>query len=280
MCGMNELIKITTNENGQRLVSARELHEKLEIKTRFSLWIEQYIKEDNKYGFENNVDFTSVVTTTVVNNGAKRNLQDYALTIDTAKEVSMLTGTEKGREIRKYFITCEKQLKQSLTLTQEEKFALRIYNCNDPMERMTILSDYGTYKEQQKELLLTENIIKPLQQEVMHKEDVIVSLVEDISLQEKRQRINQIIRYGANGRYSERWNLLYKELSAKYHIDLNRRMKSEEVKNMKPKIKSKMDYIDRVMNMTPQLYEVCVKVFENDVEKLKEEWESTITREF
>ena len=277
---MNELIKITTNENGQRLVSARELHEKLEIKTRFSLWIEQYIKEDNKYGFENNVDFTSVVTTTVVNNGAKRNLQDYALTIDTAKEVSMLTGTEKGREIRKYFITCEKQLKQSLTLTQEEKFALRIYNCNDPMERMTILSDYGTYKEQQKELLLTENIIKPLQQEVMHKEDVIVSLVEDISLQEKRQRINQIIRYGANGRYSERWNLLYKEFSAKYHIDLNRRMKSEEVKNMKPKIKSKMDYIDRVMNMTPQLYEVCVKVFENDVEKLKEEWESTITREF
>ena len=50
-------------------------------------------------------------------------------------------------------------------------------------------------------------------------------------------------------------------------------MKSEEVKNMKPKIKSKMDYIDRVMNMTPQLYEICVKVFENDVEKLKEEEE-------
>ena len=232
-----------------------------------------------------NDDFSTVVFKNERGNDAI----DYALTIDIAKEICMIVGvsprtkeeTRKlSKEIRKYFITCEKQLKQSLTLTQEEKFALRIYNCNDPMERMTILSDYGTYKEQQKELLLTENIIKPLQQEVMHKEDVIVSLVEDISLQEKRQRINQIIRYGANGRYSERWNLLYKEFSAKYHIDLNRRMKSEEVKNMKPKIKSKMDYIDRVMNMTPQLYEVCVKVFENDVEKLKEEWESTITREF
>ena len=145
-------------------------------------------------------------------------------------------------------------------------------NCDETSKQL-VKGLLVNIEEQQKQ-------INHLTHEVMHKEDVIVSLVEDISLQEKRQRINQIIRYGANGRYSERWNLLYKEFSAKYHIDLNRRMKSEEVKNMKPKIKSKMDYIDRVMNMTPQLYEVCVKVFENDVEKLKEEWESTITREF
>lgn len=111
---MNELIKIE-EKDGKRLVSARELYEKLEVKTRFSLWIEQYIKYNNKYGFEENQDFTSVVVTTVVNNDAKRDLQDYALTINMAKEISMITGTEKGRLIRKYFIECERQLKENHT---------------------------------------------------------------------------------------------------------------------------------------------------------------------
>lgn len=108
----NELIKIITNEEGKKLVSARELHEFLEIKTRFSLWIDQYIKEDNKYGFEKDIDFTSVVTTTVVNNGATRELDNYVLTLETSKEISMITGTPKGKEARKYFINCEKKLKE------------------------------------------------------------------------------------------------------------------------------------------------------------------------
>ena len=104
-------------------------------------------------------------------------------------------------------------------------------------------------------------------------------MANDIDLETKRQRISQIIRYGANGRYSERWGLLYKEFEGKYHINIKRRMESEEVKAIKPKIKSKMDYIDRVLNMIPQLYEVSFKVFEEDIEKLRKEWESTIQRE-
>ena len=51
---MNELIKITTNEEGQNCVSARELHEGLEIKSRFNDWIKNRIK---KYGFEENIDY-------------------------------------------------------------------------------------------------------------------------------------------------------------------------------------------------------------------------------
>ncbi|MGL4452325.1 MAG: phage antirepressor KilAC domain-containing protein [Sarcina sp.] len=121
---MKKLIRIK-EENGKKLVSARELHEGLGIKTRFSLWIEQYIKDDNKYGFEKDLDFTSVVTTTVVNNGAKRELQDYALTTDIAKEISMLTGTEIGRQFRKYFIECEKQL---VEVQNKAQLLLSIYN--------------------------------------------------------------------------------------------------------------------------------------------------------
>ena len=83
-----ELIKIR-EENGQQLVSARELYEFLGTTERFSNWFERYCK----YGFE-------------------ENLQDYAMTIEMAKEFSMLQRTERGKEARKYFISCERKLKQ------------------------------------------------------------------------------------------------------------------------------------------------------------------------
>lgn len=74
---MNELITVMIDEETkEQLVSARELHKGLEVQKRFSAWIETYIKEGNEYGFEENVDFTSVLSGTVVNNGAEIKLQD------------------------------------------------------------------------------------------------------------------------------------------------------------------------------------------------------------
>ena len=100
---MNELINITLNDNQEPIVSARQLHKTLKVKTRFSQWVEQNFK-----GFEENYDFASVVTTTVVNNGAMRELQDYALSLDTAKHLAMMSKTDKGKEVRQYFIQVEK----------------------------------------------------------------------------------------------------------------------------------------------------------------------------
>lgn len=127
---MNELIKISSNENDEQVVSARELHKGIEVKTRFSLWWEQ----NSKFLIENE-DFTSVVSTTVVNNGAKRRLQDYALTIDTAKHLAMQSQTEKGREYRKYFIQVEKAwnspdmvMKRALQIADKRVIALQIEN--------------------------------------------------------------------------------------------------------------------------------------------------------
>ena len=123
---MKDLIKITTNDKGQQLVSARELHEFLGLQKRFSVWIDQYIKEGNEYLFIEGEDFTSVLTSTVVNNGAKRELQDYAITIPMAKEISMLTKNEKGKQARKYFIECEKIAKNktnSIAVTENAAIA-------------------------------------------------------------------------------------------------------------------------------------------------------------
>lgn len=258
---MNELIKIR-EENGQQLVSARELHKGLELKKRFSVWIEQYIKENNKYGFEKDLDFTSVLTSTVVNNGANRDLEDYALILDMAKHIAMLTGTDVGRKFRQYFIEKEKELRKFRTkvpqLSERDNAILSVMNAKGDLEKVTALKSFE------------DVITKPLIAEIGHKEDVIVGLVDNIDLATKRQRITQIIRHGGRGKYRERYNLLYQEFEKKYHMDLNRRIKSCEIK---PKVKNKMDYIDRVLNKIPELYEIVCKLFENDVKELVKEWE-------
>lgn len=100
---MNELFNVTTN--GDKLtLSARELYKELNIAGRFSRWFEQM----SEYGFEENVDFTSVQNCTVVNNGATRELQDYQITLDMAKEIAMLQRNEKGKQIRRKLIELEK----------------------------------------------------------------------------------------------------------------------------------------------------------------------------
>lgn len=100
---IGKLFNIQEKENGEIAVSARELYKALDIKKRFSAWAEINLKH-----FVENRDFTSVLTSTVVNNGAIRQLEDFALTLDVAKHIAMMSGTQKGYEFRNYFIDVEK----------------------------------------------------------------------------------------------------------------------------------------------------------------------------
>lgn len=104
---MEEIIKINQNEQGEAQVSARELHKELGVKKRFSAWFEQY-----QQMYVEGTDFTSVLSGTVVNNGAVRRLQDYSLSVDMAKNVAMMSKTEKSQKIRDYFIQVEKRYKE------------------------------------------------------------------------------------------------------------------------------------------------------------------------
>ena len=126
---MNELIKVTI-KNDQQLVSARDLYKGLEVKTRFSQWVTQNFKV-----FIEGSDFTSVVGTTVVNNGAKREIQDYAMTVDMAKQVSLMSQTPQGKFYREYFISLEAKwndpqevVKRGYAILQNENAQLRIEN--------------------------------------------------------------------------------------------------------------------------------------------------------
>ena len=101
---MNEILKINYDANRITL-SARDLHKYLELTERFGSWFERM----RQYGFVKEIDFTSVKRFTVVNNGAQKEIGDYQITIDMAKEISMLQRNEKGKQARQYFIEVEKQ---------------------------------------------------------------------------------------------------------------------------------------------------------------------------
>jgi phage anti-repressor protein len=105
---MNELIKIEKN-NGIDTVNARELFIFLESKQDFSNWIKTRIK---KFGFIENQDYTLVNKIIEQVTGSKH-LIDYYLSIEMAKELSMVENNEKGKQARQYFIECEKRLKNN-----------------------------------------------------------------------------------------------------------------------------------------------------------------------
>ena len=101
---MGELIKIEV-KNNQQLVSGRELHDFLEIGTRYDTWINRIIE---KYNFIENKDFI-VVAQKRASNEIKgyTEFDDHLMTIAMAKEISMVANTEKGKLARQYFIKCE-----------------------------------------------------------------------------------------------------------------------------------------------------------------------------
>ena len=122
---MKELLKINYGSE-QPTVSARDLHASLEISKRFSAWF-----ETNAQGFLENEDFTSVLSGTVVNNGAHRTVQDYLLTVDMAKHICLMSRTEKGKQCRQYLIDLEKAWN-----TPEQIFARALKMADQKIEKL------------------------------------------------------------------------------------------------------------------------------------------------
>lgn len=118
----NELIKITQDEQGNSVVSGRDLHEFLEVNTQYTKWFDRMVE----YGFTENKDFVAISQKRLTAQGNETTYTDHALTMDMAKEISMIQRTEKGKQARQYFIEVEKAFKEQYRLPQtpEEKLAL------------------------------------------------------------------------------------------------------------------------------------------------------------
>lgn len=100
---MNELINVNVNDNQEPVVSGRQLHEALGVKTPYSMWFDRMVE----YGFTENQDF-------LLNNFVKQtgrgghNKVDHIIKLDMAKEIAMIQRSDRGKQVRQYFIQIEK----------------------------------------------------------------------------------------------------------------------------------------------------------------------------
>ena len=156
-----ELIKITTNDKGERLVSGRELHKGLKVEKAFSTWIQTQL--ENVDAIEN-IDFFPLKEES---SGGRPGIE-YVLTVDIAKEICMCVGvsprtneeTKKlSKEYRKYFIECERKLKE---IDPRANLLLAIYNGGEE----------GVLASKQLTELEVKAATKPLIEEIEHKEEV------------------------------------------------------------------------------------------------------------
>ncbi|MCO7125079.1 antA/AntB antirepressor family protein [Sporolactobacillus shoreicorticis] len=100
----NELIPMHENESGDILISGRELHEFLEVGTRYDIWFERMAD----YGFVENQDFVAVDQKRTTAQGNATTFKDHHLKLDMAKEIAMIQRTEKGKMARQYFLKLER----------------------------------------------------------------------------------------------------------------------------------------------------------------------------
>ena len=238
---MNELIKVEINENNEQIVSARLLHEFLEVKSRFNDWINNRIE---KYGFLEDVDYTKIL---VQRFSSVAEQYDYFIKIEMAKELAIVENNEKGKEIRKYFIECEKKW-------------------NSP-EMILIKADQIKSK-------MLENYQKEIQEiklELEYKNEVINGITNDIDVYKKQAILNRVVKHkGAN--FRDRWNELYRVFKETHHIDLKARKEGYNLKQARPKdkYKSTIEYAV-ALGFIDDLYKVALKLYESDMNEIIEQ---------
>lgn len=129
--------------NGNRAVNARDLHMFLEIGKDFSSWMKAQIE---RCDLTQNIDYEAFTQKVDNSNGIGYSRKtEYALSLNAAKEISMMSQTERGKQARRYFIACEEKLKQvmpptpslpttylealkALVAAEEEKVQLQLAN--------------------------------------------------------------------------------------------------------------------------------------------------------
>lgn len=136
-----DLIPIHNNPEGKQTVNARDLHSFLESKQEFANWIKDRIE---KYKFKEYLDFV-VFDNLVKNPLGGRPRVEYHLSIDMAKELSMVECNDKGQDARQYFLKCEKIAKGAIapkgSLVEQAQMFLEMAQRQERLEAQQALTD-------------------------------------------------------------------------------------------------------------------------------------------
>lgn len=155
---MEDLLQISTSIIGEETlnsVNARNIHAHLEVKTQFSTWIQRAIE---KYDFQENNDYSIL---NIDNPNGGRDIIEYIVTLDMAKELAMLENNPKGKETRKYFIQAEKESKKpktelELIIQSAQQMQLLKENQNLQHEKLTLVEDKIDYLENKSPVLYNQ----------------------------------------------------------------------------------------------------------------------------
>lgn len=118
---MSELIPIQ-DHGGSQAVMGRDLHQFLGIETPYNKWFPRMVE----YGFTAGQDFTDKNVREQDRLGRTREVMNHIISLDMAKEISMIQRTDKGKQARQYFIECERRAKEPVQLSPEELMARAI----------------------------------------------------------------------------------------------------------------------------------------------------------
>ena len=118
---MNELIPIQDND-GAQAVMGRDLHAFLEIRAHYKDWFPRMVE----YGFTAGQDYVLKNERVLGANNREYEQSNHIVSLDMAKEISMIQRSEKGKQARQYFIECERRAKEPAQLSPEELMARAI----------------------------------------------------------------------------------------------------------------------------------------------------------
>lgn len=270
----NKIVVTVENVNGVLVTTSNRVAEELGVNHKDLLdKIGGYIRK-----FSNPQKITKAESSALVKEfyiestyKVEGNFKRYKNYLITKKGIAQLIGgynsaVEKAFDLNVAYINRFEEMEKALQQRVDS------YMIADPIERAKRwIEEEQKRIEQQKQIKQLEEEKKTLNKTIEHKEDVIVGLVDDIELKDKRQILNQVVRY-KNANYKHRWQMLYYEFEKKFHIDLQRRFDNYNLNN-KPKYKSKLDYIQYHMDKLPQLYEIACKLFEGDINQIIKDYQ-------
>ncbi|NQN57272.1 phage antirepressor Ant [Streptococcus suis] len=170
---MNELIHVNVNDNQEPVVSGRQLHEALGVNSNYTTWFDRM----TEYGFTENEDYVLLSNFGNQTGRGGHNKVDHVIKLDMAKEIAMIQRTDRGKQVRQYFIQIEKdynspekimarallladkkiaslttqnqQLEQELEVAREQTRYLNvILDSKDPILITQIAQDYGMSAKQ------------------------------------------------------------------------------------------------------------------------------------
>ena len=144
---MNQLITTHQSENDEIIVSGRDLHEFLEIGTRYDTWFNRM----KGYGFEEGIDFITVAQKRATAQGNMTTYLDHHIKLDMAKEISMLQRNEKGKQARQYFVEVEKRWNSPEMIVQRamEIQQQKVLELTKTIEEQKPLVDFDCFSELQ-----------------------------------------------------------------------------------------------------------------------------------